>query len=167
MSTSFSGSANAVASSSTTIGASFKIARAIMSRCTSPPDRCAPAAPYIVSAPSGILAMMSSHCAAASAASASSRDASGRAARTFSSSVWRKSRFVWNTNATRSMRSCGSMSRTSTPPTRTLPASTSQKRGTSAAVVDLPPPEGPTSATVEPAGTAKLTSESAGASAPS
>ncbi len=39
MRASFSGSANAVASSSTTIGASFRMARASMSRCTSPPDR--------------------------------------------------------------------------------------------------------------------------------
>ena len=36
---SFSGSANAVASSSTTTGASFRMARASMRRCTSPPER--------------------------------------------------------------------------------------------------------------------------------
>ncbi len=49
------------------------------------------------------------------------------------------------------------MSRTSTPPTSTRPPSTSQKRGTRLAAVVLPPPEGPTSATVAPAGTSKLT----------
>ena len=58
------------------------------------------------------------------------------------------------------------MSRTSTPPTLTLPESTSQKRGTRLAAVVLPPPEGPTSATVEPAGTSKLMSTSASPEAP-
>ncbi len=59
------------------------------------------------------------------------------------------------------------MSRTSTPPTSTCPPSASQKRGTRLAAVVLPPPDGPTSATVEPAGTVKLTCDSAGVSAPS
>ena len=45
------------------------------------------------------------------------------------------------------------MRRTSTPPTKTEPSSASQKRGTSDASVDLPPPDGPTRATVAPAGT--------------
>ena len=59
------------------------------------------------------------------------------------------------------------MSRTSVPPMRTLPAETSQKRGTKLAAVDLPDPLGPTSATVEAAGAANVTPSSAGAAAPS
>ena len=59
------------------------------------------------------------------------------------------------------------MSRTSTPPTSTLPEFASQKRGMSEAHVDLPPPEGPTSASVLPAGISKLTWSTAGTSAPS
>ena len=55
-------------------------------------------------------------------ASTSSRLASGRAARTLSRTLCLKSLLAWNTNATRSMRSCGSMSRTSTPPTSTRPS---------------------------------------------
>ena len=39
ISASFSGSAKAVASSSTTMGASFRIARASAMRCCSPPER--------------------------------------------------------------------------------------------------------------------------------
>ena len=120
----------------------------------------------MVSTPCGSLATMSSHWAALSAARTSSSVASGRAARTFSARVWRKSLFVWKTKATWSMSSCGSMSRTSTPPTRTEPESASQKRGISCAQVDFPPPEGPTSASVAPAGTVKLTWSTAGASAP-
>ena len=42
------------------------------------------------------------------------------------------------------------MSRTSAPPTRTAPSVTSQKRGMSVASVDLPAPEGPTSAVTVP-----------------
>ena len=78
-----------------------------------------------------------------------------------------KSRFAWKTKATRPMRSAGSMSRTSVPPTRTCPESASQKRGTRLAAVVFPPPEGPTSATVAPAGTSKETWSSAGSPLPS
>ena len=53
------------------------------------------------------------------------------------------------------------MLRTSTPPTSTRPSHASQKRGTRLAAVVLPPPDGPTNATVDPAGTLKLTWDSA------
>ena len=49
-------------------------------------------------------------------------------------------------------------SRTSWPSTRTSPALTSWMRGTSSAVVVLPAPDGPTSATSSPGATVKLTS---------
>ena len=167
MSASFSGSANAVASSSTTIGASLRIARASATRWTSPPERYAPPAPSMVSMPCGSLATISSHWAAERAARTSSSVAVGLEARTLSASVCRNSWLVWNTKATWSISSCGSISRTSTPPTSTRPAETSQKRGIRLAQVDLPPPEGPTSARVLPAGTLKLAWLTAGASAPS
>ena len=48
---SFSGSVYAVASSRITIGASLSIALAIEIRCLSPPERCPPAPPTIVSNP--------------------------------------------------------------------------------------------------------------------
>ena len=41
-------------------------------------------------------------------------------------------------------------SRTSTPSSRTAPESTSYSRGTSGAIVDLPAPDEPTSATIWP-----------------
>ena len=43
------------------------------------------------------------------------------------------------------------MSRTSAPPISTLPASTSHRRETRLAIVDLPEPEAPTSAVTRPA----------------
>ena len=42
---SFSGSENAVASSSTTMGRSARMARAMETRCASPPERCTPSLP--------------------------------------------------------------------------------------------------------------------------
>ena len=166
MRSSFSGSVKAVASSSTTMGASFRMARASAMRWHSPPARYTPRAPTTVSSPCGSFATMSSHCAACAAASTSSRVASGRAARMLSSRLCLNSLSFWNTKATRSMSSACGMDRTSTPPPSTRPALASQKRGTSEAAVVLPPPEGPTSATVAPEGTCSTTSSSAGASAP-
>ena len=55
----------------------------------------------------------------------------------------------------RRRRSSSSYSRRSWPPRRTTPASGSQKRSSRLATVVLPAPDGPTSATVLPAGTLK------------
>lgn len=52
--------------------------------------------------------------------------------------------------------------RTSTPPTLMEPESTSQKRAMSLASVDLPPPEGPTSAVTVPGRQVRLTSSMTG-----
>ena len=76
------------------------------------------------------------------------------------------SRSFWKTNATRSIKRAEGMSRTSTSPMRTAPSATSQKRGTSEATVVLPPPEGPTKATVVPCSTENVTSESTSCAAP-
>ena len=53
------------------------------------------------------------------------------------------------------MSTCGLICRTSTPPTSTTPDAASQKRGIRLAAVVLPPPEGPTSATVCPGSAVK------------
>ena len=65
------------------------------------------------------------------------------------------------------MSTWGAMSHTSTPPTVTLPLSTSQNRGIRLAAVVLPPPEGPTRATVCPGSAVKVTWDRAGVSDPS
>ena len=64
----------------------------------------------------------------------------------------------WKTMETCAMRSSVRRSRTSAPPTRTVPLATSQKRATSRVSVDLPEPEGPTSAVTERAGKVSVTS---------
>ena len=73
ISVSLSASVNAVASSNTTMGESFKIARAIAMRCASPPDKCLPPSPSIVSYPCGKLMIKSWHIAALAAVSTSAR----------------------------------------------------------------------------------------------
>ncbi len=68
----------------------------------------------------------------------------------------------WVTTPIVSRNDCRVASRTSMPPTSTAPAVTSYTRGTSIAVVDLPAPDGPTSATICPGSTVKLTPRSTG-----
>ena len=70
---SFSTSSDAVASSSRTIGAFFRSARAIEILCLSPPESLAPFSPILVLYPSGSLLINSSQLAAAAAARTSSR----------------------------------------------------------------------------------------------
>ena len=62
MSVSFSGSSEAVASSRSTTGASFRRARAMERRWRSPPERAAPFSPSIVPNPWGSLSMNSMQC---------------------------------------------------------------------------------------------------------
>jgi hypothetical protein len=64
----------------------------------------------------------------------------------------------WKTRPTCRSRSSGEISRTSTPPTATVPEVASQNRGISRAIVDLPDPEAPTRAHTVPSGTSKETS---------
>ena len=88
---SFSGSAKELASSSTTIGASFKIARASAIRCISPPERYTPLAPITASSPPGVFSRISPHWASCAARNISSSVASGRAARILSRILFLKS----------------------------------------------------------------------------
>ena len=75
-STSFSGSSEAVASSRSTTGGSFNIARAMEMRCFSPPDKVQPPSPTCVSYPLGNRMMKSWQHALRAAASISSSVAS-------------------------------------------------------------------------------------------
>ena len=81
--------------------------------------------------------MKASACAARAASTTSSRVALGRAIRMFSSMLVRKRCTSWKTRLTHPMSTSGSMSRTSTPPMRTAPDETSQKRATRLATVRL------------------------------
>ena len=73
----------------------------------------------------------------------------------------------WNTRLRLPINSSWLISRTSTPPTRTWPESTSQKRATRFASVDLPEPLGPTTAHTVPAGISSETSRNAGSASSS
>ena len=84
---SFSGSAYAVASSSTMMGAFFRMARARAILYRSPPDRYVPSVPIFVFSPSGRRSMISLHCARSSARLISSSLASGFPYFRFSCSV--------------------------------------------------------------------------------
>ena len=83
--------------------------------------------------------------------------ASGLAARTFSRIEVLNRRLFWNTKATWSISTWGWIRVTSTPPTFTTPEAASQNLGIRLAAVVLPPPEGPTSATVCPGSAVKET----------
>ncbi len=65
-----------VASSNTTIGGAFSSARAIATRCRSPPDKRTPRSPTRVSYASGSRSMNASSCALRAAAMISARVAS-------------------------------------------------------------------------------------------
>ena len=86
-SVSFSASSEAVASSMITMGASFRIARAMEMRCRSPPDSIEPFSPITVSYPFGSLSTNPSHCAARAACKTSSSEAPCLPMRMFSFTV--------------------------------------------------------------------------------
>jgi len=92
------------------------------------------------------------------AASTSSRVAPGRARRMFSSAVSARIPPSCKTMAVQESRSWLEASRTSVPPRRTPPDSTSQKRAARRTRVDLPPPEGPTTAVTVPGRSSRCTS---------
>ena len=88
-----------VASSSSRIGAFFRIARAIAIRWRCPPESFTPRSPTIVSNPSGIASMKSVQRASRAAASTSSRLASGRPYAMFSYTVRWNSEMSCGTSA--------------------------------------------------------------------
>ena len=83
--------------------------------------------------------------------------ASGRPNLMLFSTVSLKRYTDWNTMEMFFIRLSSLYSRTSWPPTVILPPWTSQKRAIRLHRVVLPPPEGPTTAVVLPAGTVRLT----------
>ena len=141
-----------MASSKITTGAFFNITRAMAIRCCSPPERYTPFVPITVSAPWGSFSRISSHWALWRAAMISSRVASGLPIRTFSKIEALIRRLFWNTKETVFISSSLAMCFTSTPPIFTCPPCGSKNRQIRLASVVLPPPEGPTKATVCPAG---------------
>ena len=102
--------------------------------------------------------------AALAAASICSRVAPGRPSAMFARTVSWHSATSWKTMANWDSSHAWVASRTSTPPTRTVPESASQKRPTRRAIVVFPPPEGPTIAVTVPGSTEKDTSLRTGAS---
>ena len=154
---SFSPSRAEVISSSSRMGASLIKARAMETRWRSPPDSFKPPCPTWVSHPSGRDAITWSSRAARAAASSSASVASGRAMRTFSRMVVSNRYTSWNTMEILRMSVGVGILRTSVPPICTEPESTSQNRAMSRSIVDLPQPEGPTSAVIVPCRAVKFT----------
>ncbi len=150
---SFSGSVNAVASSRITMGAFLSIMRAMAMRCFSPPERRLPASPAGVS-PCGSFSMNSSHCAAPPRPDLLVRRARIAEADVFKQRTVEEEIILRNkADVFRELRERHIL--TFTPPTVISPELTSQNRAMSFATVDLPPPDGPTSAVKLPSGSVK------------
>ena len=158
ISTSFSGSREAVASSSKIIGASFKRARAMEIRWRSPPESVEPFSPKIVLYPSGNRCTNASQQAALAAAKTCSSVASIFPILILFQTVSLNKVTSWNTKDIYPMRYSGSRVFTSTPPMVTVPLFTSQKRAINRDIVLLPLPEGPTKAVIFPSGMVAFTS---------
>ena len=120
------------------------------SRCRSPPDRAEPFSPIRVSYPFGRRWMNSSHWAALAASITSWSDAPLRPRRMFSMMVLLNRTTSWNTMEKLLSRVSGSIPLISVPPSVIFPLSISQNLAASFALVDFPPPEGPTRAVTCP-----------------
>ena len=154
---SLSGSSEAVASSSRMTGASLSRARAIERRWRSPPESAAPFSPSMVSKPSGSLSMNSVQHAVSAAARTSSSVASSRPMRMLPATVSSKSSTSWNTIETCDSHDSSRKPAMSRPSQVTRPPPGIQNRAASWAQVDLPEPDGPTSAVTCPSRAMKLT----------
>ena len=86
--------------------------------------------------------------------------------RMFSATVSWNRYTSWNTTLVPASTSSAALRARSAPPSVTVPACGSQKRAASFATVDLPEPEGPTSAVRPPSGMVRLTCSSARSSPP-
>ncbi len=139
----------AVASSSSTIGASFSRARAIEIRWRSPPESLLPFSHHRVVAVGQTL-----HELVAARRPRRSENLLVRSIllprRMFSRTVSSKSTTSWNTSENAESSVSGSTVETSTPPTKIAPELTSQKREASLTAVLLPEPDAPTSAVTCP-----------------
>ena len=160
------GSRLAVGSSRTTSGASRRNARASAIRCRCPAESGRPPSPTTVSYPSGssrdeAVGAGEPRGGVARAPSA----AVGSPSRMLSATVPRKSVGCCGTHASCERHAAASQSARSTPPTVTRPAVGSPRRRRSEATVLLPPPLGPTSATVSPGGELEVDADSSTAPA--
>ena len=150
-----------VGSSASTTGGLPAIARAIATRCRSPPDSWVGRAPARCPRPT-----RSSAAAARRRRPARGTPAYSSPSATLASTVWCSARKnCWNTKPIRAARSadtCRSVIRaTSSPVTRTVPLLGRSRVPIRCSSVLLPDPDGPTTATSSPAATATLTSSSA------
>ena len=136
------------------------------SRCFCPPETFTPPWPRSVSRPFGIRSRNSAAQAARQAAHSSSSLASGFPHLRFSRTVPEKRTFFWSTMPTASRRARRSYSRTSRPPTRTVPSVASYSLGMSCTRVVLAEPVPPRMPTVCPAGIWSSTPERAYSRAP-
>ncbi len=150
-----------VGSSASTIAGDPASARAMATRCRSPPDSCVGRDLSLWPSPT-----RSSAAAASWRRSAAGYPAYSRASATLANALWCSARKnCWNTNpmlAARSPASCRSSSpATSRPVTRTRPADGRSRVPARCSSVVLPDPDGPTTATSSPAATSRLTPSSA------
>ena len=151
-----------VGSSASTIAGWPATARAIATRCRSPPDSRVGRACSLWPSPA-----RRSAAAACSRRLARLTPAYSSASATLSSALWCSARKnCWNTNpiaVARSAATCRSLSAAaSRPVTRTVPAVGRSRVPIRCSSVDFPDPDGPAMATSSPAATVKLTPRSAG-----
>ena len=155
---SFSTSKNDVASSKRITFASLSNALAIDILCLWPPDNSSPFSPMTVPYPSGSFWTNSSHSASFAASITSSSVASFFPTLMFSNIVLLNRITSWKTIEKFSKSFSESSLDKSCPPKLTLPETGSQNLAASFETVDLPPPEGPTSAVTSPWRAVKLIS---------
>ena len=150
-----------VGSSASTIAGAPATARAIATRCRSPPDSWVGRAGSLRPSPT-----RRSAAAAASRRAASAAPAYSRPSATLSRTLWCSARkYCWNTNPIEAARSPASSRSdrpaTSRPVTRTVPAVARSSVPARCSRVVLPEPDGPSTATSSPAATRRLTPASA------
>src|SRR6478672_1306266 len=155
-------SADSVSSRTRTRG-SASTARASARRCRWPPERAIPCSPTRVSRPQG-RSWTKPAWLTSIAERIWSSSASARPSVRFSRALMEKSVGSSKAVATSERRWARLMSRTSTPSMVTRPAVTSYRRGTSPVRIVFPEPVAPTSATVSPGATSRLTSRSTSSS---
>ena len=148
MPTSVAVSSALVASSASSSRGERRNARAIATRCFSPPESFTPLSPTIVCKPSGMAAKVLSSRASLAALSTSSSLAPARPYRRLCRNVSLNSTVSCGTTAVMDRNESCFKSRTSTPSISTLPPVTSYMRSKSLSKVLLPLPDGPTMPTL-------------------
>ena len=153
-------------SSNTRMRGRCTIARAIARRWRWPPDTFVPPCAMGASSPSGIWLTKSLAWAISRARQSSASVASSRPKRRLEAIVPVNRNGRCGTRPIVAHSASRSASRTSTPPTRTVPPVASNSRGRRETSVDLPAPVDPTIATVSPGSARNVMPERIGCSAP-